>query len=117
MDQMITCINCPMGCRMTVSLSDTGAFLSVSGNTCPRGAVYARQECTFPLRMITAVIPVRESKVPLSVKTSAPVPKSLISDIMKSLSDLDVSLPVTAGDILVSDILHTGADIVATRSL
>ena len=43
---------------MTVSLSETGEFLSVSGNTCPRGASYARQECTLPERMITAVIPV-----------------------------------------------------------
>ena len=117
MDQIITCINCPMGCRMTVSLSDTGTFLSVSGNTCPRGASYARQECTLPLRMITAVIPVRDSSIPLSVKTSCPVPKSLISDIMSALSDLVVSLPVNAGDVIVPDILHTGADIVATRSL
>ena len=117
MEQILTCINCPLGCRMTVTVSQNGSFLSVSGNTCPRGASYARQECTLPLRMITAVIPVRNNMTPLSVKTSCPVPKSLIRDIMRILSDLDISAPVMIGQVIVSDILHTGADIIATRSL
>ncbi len=117
MEQMITCINCPVGCRMNVQLSDRGEFFSVSGNTCPRGARYARQECTAPERMITAVIPVAGSPVPLSVKTAVPVPKKMIRAVMSALSDVQVVLPVHAGDVIVSDILNTGADIVATRSL
>ena len=117
MEQIITCINCPVGCRMAVQLSETGAFLSVSGNTCPRGAVYARQECTAPERMITAVIPAEGSSVPLSVKTSVPVPKSMIRSIMAELSRVSVKLPVSTGDVIIPDVLRTGADIVATRSL
>ena len=117
MTKVITCINCPVGCRMEVLLSEKGVFQSVSGNTCPRGAEYARQECTAPMRMITAVIPVSGSPVPLSVKTSKPVPKSMIHFIMKALSNVSVYAPVSAGDIIVSDILGTGADIVATRRL
>ena len=53
-NEIITCINCPMGCRMEVTLED-GAVVSVKGNTCKRGDLYAHQECTQPLRMITAV--------------------------------------------------------------
>ena len=102
---------------MTVSLSDAGEFLSVSGNTCPRGAAYARQECTLPERMITAVIPVQGSNTPLSVKTSRPVPKSLIPSVMHELCLLEISLPVSIGQVVLPDILHTGSDIVATRSL
>ena len=117
MDKVITCINCPVGCRMTVALSDSGEFVSVSGNTCPRGAKYAEQECTRPMRVLTAVIPVSGSETPLSVKTSAPVPKELIREIMKVLGDVSVSLPVSAGDVIVQDVLHTGADIIATRGL
>lgn len=117
MEQVITCINCPVGCRMTVLLSDNGEFISASGNTCPRGALYARQECTLPLRTITAVIPVRGSDTPLSVKTSSPVPKAIIPDIMKALASLDISTPVRLGQIIVSDLFHTGSDIVATRTL
>ena len=117
MEQTITCINCPVGCRMTVSLSDTGEFLSVTGNTCPRSAKYAQQECTLPERMITAVIPVAGSETPLSVKTASPVPKKLISSVIDELARVQVSLPVTIGQIVLPDVLNTGVDIIATRSL
>jgi len=118
MIQTITCINCPVGCRMNVSLSDeNGMFLSVTGNNCPRGASYARQECTLPERMITAVIPVQGSAVPLSVKTSKPVPKSLIPDVMSLLGSVKLNLPVRAGQIIIADIFGSGSDIIATRSL
>ncbi|MER1992732.1 MAG: DUF1667 domain-containing protein [Eubacteriales bacterium] len=117
MEQTITCINCPVGCRMTVSLSDTGEFLSVTGNTCPRGAKYAQQECTLPERIITAVIPVAGSETPLSVKTASPVPKKLISSVIDELARVQVSLPVTIGQIVLPDVLNTGVDIIATRSL
>ena len=117
MEKTVTCINCPVGCRMTVTLSDSGAFISVSGNTCPRGAVYAKQECTLPERMITAVIPAAGSRMPLSVKTSRPVPKDLIPDVMRELSRIKISAPVSAGQVILPDILGSGADIIATRSL
>lgn len=117
MDQVITCINCPVGCRMTVSLSDTGKFLSVTGNTCPRGAVYARQECTLPKRIITAVIPVEGCRMPLSVKTSVPVPKQLIREVMHELGNTQIHAPVRAGQIIIHHVLNTEADIVATRTL
>lgn len=117
MNKVITCINCPVGCRMTVLLSDAGEVISVTGNTCPRGAKYAAQECTRPMRVLTAVIPADGSETPLSVKTSVPVPKELIHEIMQLLGNVRVSLPVAAGDIIVPDIMHTGADIIATREL
>lgn len=117
MDKTITCINCPVGCRMTVVLSETGEFISVTGNTCPRGAAYAAQECTRPLRVITAVIPVSGSNVPLSVKTSAPVPKEMIHQVMRELGKVVRSAPVKAGEIIIPNVLNTGSDIIATRSV
>ncbi len=118
LEQIITCINCPVGCRMTVTLDDTtGAFVSVAGNTCPRGERYARQECVAPERMITAVVPVMGSTVPLSVKTSAPVPKKLIPEVMAQLSRLHLTTPVSAGTPVIRNVLDTGADIVATRTV
>ena len=117
MEQTITCINCPVGCRMNVILSEAGEFVSVSGNTCPRGASYARQECTLPERMITAVIHAQGCAVPLSVKTSRPVPKSMIAAIMLELGKIKVSVPVILGQVILPDILGTGSDIIATRNL
>ena len=117
MEQLLTCINCPVGCRMSVSLNDQGDFLSVTGNSCPRGASYAKQECTLPERMITAVIPVSGSRIPLSVKTSGPVPKSMIRAVMDELFRLNPEMPVRIGQVMIPDVLHTGSDIVATRNL
>ena len=115
--QLITCINCPVGCRMTVTLSDGGDVLSVEGNTCPRGDRYARQESVQPLRMVTAVIPVSNSATPLSVKTASPVPKRLIPDVMAALRKVEVKAPIAIGQTIVSDVCHTGVDIIATRPL
>ena len=71
----------------------------------------------MPERMITAVIPVRDSPIPLSVKTSIPVPKKLIDSVISSLIRIDVKRPVTMGQVILKNVLNTGADIVATRNL
>ena len=98
-EKLITCINCPMGCRMTVTM-ENGEVVKVSGNTCKRGETYAHQECTRPLRMVTAVVKVRDSRMPLSVKTASPIPKELIQK-----------------DVILADVCGTGVDVIATRNL
>ena len=117
MEQLITCINCPVGCRMTVVQSESGEVLSVQGNTCSRGLHYAHQECTLPLRMITAVLPVDNGAVPLSVKTAKPVPKRLIPAVMDALTQVRISAPVRMGQVILPDICGTGVDVIATRNL
>ena len=67
--------------------------------------------------MITAVIPVPGSRTPLSVKTSAPIPKDLIRNVMSELGKLRIQVPVHAGQVIIHHVLDTDADIVATRSL
>ena len=66
---------------------------------------------------VPCVFPVPGSITPLSVKTSVPVPRELIHAIMRELGKVSVSLPVSSGDVILPDVLHTGADIVATREL
>ena len=102
---------------MTVSLDESGQVISVSGNTCPRGIKYAHQECTLPLRMITAVIPAEKSEIPLSVKTAEPLPKHLISEVMTQLRQVHVTAPVKMGQIILPNVCDTGIDIIATRPL
>ena len=116
MEHQITCINCPVGCRMTVTL-ENGAFVSVTGNTCKRGEVYARQECIAPQRMVTAVIPVKGASMPLSVKTRTPIPKALISRCMQELAAVEISAPVAAGSVVLADVCGCGVDVIATKSV
>lgn len=49
MEHQITCINCPVGCRLQVVVED-GEVKSVTGNSCNRGITYAKQECVAPDR-------------------------------------------------------------------
>ena len=93
MEQTLTCISCPVGCRMKVVL-ENGQFVSVSGNACKRGEIYAKQEAIAPKRMVTAVVPVRGSKMPLSVKTKEPVAKEDINKVMAALTQGTITAPV-----------------------
>ena len=112
----ITCINCPVGCRLTVTL-ENGQVTSVTGNTCKRGEIYARQECVDPLRMVTAVIPVAGSAMPLSVKTRTPIPKKKIQDCMEALAGVSLCAPIAAGSVVLADVCGTGVDVIATKSV
>ena len=106
----------PVGCRMTVTLKD-GQVLSVEGNTCKRGEVYARQESVAPLRMVTAVAPVVDSATPISLKTEQPIPKQRIAQCMQEVRSLQLHLPIAAGQVLLDDVAGTGVRLIATKSL
>ena len=41
----MVCIACPLGCRLTVTAA-AGDEVTVSGNRCPKGEVYAREGLT-----------------------------------------------------------------------
>ena len=116
MEQIITCISCPVGCRMTVQV-EGGAVTSVTGNTCKRGETYARQECVAPERVVTAVIPVEGSPMPLSVKTRTPIPKAKIQACMAALAQVRLTAPVAMGDVVLPDVCGTGVDVIATKSV
>lgn len=112
----ITCISCPVGCRLSVQV-ENGQVTSVKGNTCPRGEAYARQECVDPRRMVTAVVPVQDGATPLSVKTQSPIAKRLIHPCMRALAEVELSAPVEAGQVVLADVCGSGVDIIATKSV
>ena len=114
--EIITCINCPVGCRMEV-VHEGENVISVTGNTCKRGDTYARQECVAPLRMVTAVAPVRDRQMPVSLKTRTPIPKKLINDCMKIVMEKPFPAPIHAGDVLIPDVCGTGVDVIATKTV
>ena len=113
----LTCINCPMGCRITVSM-DGGSVVSVSGNTCKRGDTYARTEVVAPVRTVTTTIKVSGGAVDrVSCKTKSPVPKEKIFDVMAEINSVCCSAPVKIGDVLIKDCAGTGISVVATKNV
>lgn len=111
----LTCIVCPRGCSLRVELSDDGAVLSVSGNICKRGAVYANDECTNPQRTVTSTVRCEDGEV-VSCKTSTTVPKALVFDVMKEINAAVAPNDVKIGDVVISNILNTGADVIITSN-
>ena len=113
----LTCISCPMGCPLTVGM-DGDEIISVTGNTCKRGDVYARKEVTAPTRIVTSTVKVTNGSADMvSVKTKTDIPKDKIFDCVKCLKGVSVEAPVHIGDVIVPNAAGTGVDIVATKDV
>lgn len=107
------CIVCPRGCHLHIDKE-----LNVTGNNCPRGIAYARQEATNPTRIVTSTVRIDGAELPLCpVKTSGPIPKGKIFDIMSSINVIRIKAPVHIGDVVISNVANTGIDIVACRDM
>ena len=110
----LICINCPLGCRLSVddrNISD----IKVTVNTCLRGVKYAVSEVTAPKRMVTSSVPVvgAQSVSRVSVKTSNPIPKNKIFDVLKLIKTVKATAPVEIGTVLYANICGD-VDLVAT---
>ena len=110
----MTCINCPMGCALSVTID--GENISVTGNTCPRGAIYAKDEVTHPTRVVTSTINV-ENGQRVSCKTEHVIPKEKIFDIMSEIKKTTVKAPVKIGDVLIENVCDTGVNVIATKNI
>jgi CxxC motif-containing protein len=134
-----------MGCLLSVEEGEPGAdgfpVLTVTGNRCPRGAVYAQEEIRSPKRVVTATCAIVEGpalsaassgnggtlpagrpagftgprRVP--VKTSGPCPREKIGALLKEIYQTRVTLPVRVGDKILPNWDGLGIDVVAVRGL
>ncbi len=111
----LTCIVCPHGCRLTVNFNEEGKIESVFGNTCKRGIAYAEDECTHPTRTVTSTVKCEGGGI-VSVKTSAPVPKEMIFEVMREINKTRAAADTKIGDTVIENILSLGVDIVATSN-
>lgn len=112
------CIVCPMSCHLEVEVDDDKQVLAVRGNTCPRGAAYARKEVVAPQRMVTTTVRINHAMYPLlPVITSKEVPKERIFDIMDACKNVRVNAPVAYGDVIIAKAAGLDVDILASRSM
>ncbi|RLL83977.1 molybdopterin oxidoreductase [Petrotoga sp. HKA.pet.4.5] len=116
----IVCTQCPLGCKINVIYADADEIeiVEVKGNRCKRGLEFVKQEITDPLRVVVTSVKVEDGEIPMaSVRSDKPVPLRLINDIMKILKETKVKAPIKRGDVVIQNILDTGSDIIATRSV
>ncbi|MCR4760695.1 MAG: DUF1667 domain-containing protein [Oscillospiraceae bacterium] len=117
MEKELICVNCPVGCRLSVTVEEN-RVTNVSGNRCPRGKAYAETECIRPERILTTTVRISGAihRV-LPVITEQAIPLDLIADAMKEIGQIRVDAPVSSGDVIVKDLLGTGVNLVASRSM
>ena len=73
-ERNLTCIGCPLGCALKVTID--GENVTVTGNTCKRGADYGAKEVTHPTRIVTSTVCVKNGTIPMvSVKTAQDISK------------------------------------------
>ncbi len=119
MESRLICINCPRGCELIVEIDETtGSLVSVEGNACIRGSSFAAAEVNRPERMLTSVVSIRGAKnCMLPVISRRPLPKGKLVEAVRALRSVTVDAPVREGDVIVEDIVGTGIDVIAARSL
>ena len=92
--------------------------IKVSGNKCDKGIDFAKTEAFSPERTLTSTVHISGGiHTMLPVKTSKAIPKDLMAEAVKLISKAEVSSPVKTGDVIIANILGTGADIIATRDM
>ncbi len=113
------CISCPIGCHLVITKSEKEiSKFEITGNRCPKGVQYAESEIFSPKRMVTTTVRLLNSELlRLPVKTDKPISKQLIYDVCDILSSVAVNRPIKRGDIIYRDILSTGIDIIACRTV
>ncbi len=111
----LICITCPKGCHLKVDEENNYA---VTGNSCPRGAEYGKNELKNPKRVITSTVRTNSNEHPrCPVKTAGAVAKGKMFDVMALLDDITLTAPIKVGDIVIENVLDTGINIVACKNI
>ena len=115
---LMCCTTCPSGCALTVQ-ADGDKIVSVTGNACKRGLIFAEKELTAPERMLTSTVCVQSGgeTILLPVKSEVPMPRAKMLDVMAVLRDASFDAPIHRGDVLVSNAVACGVNIVACKTV
>lgn len=112
----ITCIVCPIGCRVTVL--EKGGEWFAEGYTCNKGRDFAICEATNPMRSLTSTVRTANPKQPrLPVRTDGEIPLRLIPDAMAQINQVTLRSPVRMGDIILRNVSGTGVNIISTCNM
>ena len=110
----LTCIVCPRGCQMTVTLED-GKVVLVEGNFCKRGVTYANDECTNPKRTVTSTVRCLDGSI-VAVKTENTIPKEKMFEVMAEINGVHPEGKLKIGDVIIENVCGTGVNVVATSN-
>lgn len=114
MKRDLICIICPQGCSLSAEIK--AGTVTVTGNACPKGKEYAINECTNPVRTVTATVRVsNRHDTMVSVKTASPVAKDKMMEVMAELRKTQIQAPKKIGEVILRNVC--GTDIIVTKDV
>jgi CxxC motif-containing protein len=117
-EEKIICIGCPMGCQATLKIDEQGEIIKVTGCKCKSGRQWVVEEYRNPVRVLTATVLTEGSLQPLlPVRTNKPIVKTKLLEAATILAKVRVSPPIRAGQVILPNLLNTGANVVASSAL
>ena len=117
------CTTCPSECLLTVEVErdSNDAVMevrSVTGNSCPRGDKFARQELTCPMRVLTTTVAVSGGdEALLPVRTAEAIPLELHARAIDLIRGVVVDAPIRMGDVVLENLLDTNINLVASMDI
>jgi CxxC motif-containing protein len=115
MIKKLTCIECPQGCQLEVGIENS-SVVSVTGQKCKKGDVYAKQEIENPMRTLASTVLTKGLNLKMvPVKTNRPIPKARQMEAMEAVKKIRLSRRVKVGDVIIDNLLGLGVDLISTR--
>ena len=117
MKKTIICTVCPNGCEVVAEYTSKDD-VKLSGNRCKRGIEYCINECFDPKRTFTSSVAIKgAARRRMPVRTTAPIPKAQLFACAEALRGVTLEAPVACGQVVIPNVLGSGADLVACMSL
>lgn len=124
MTKELICIACPRGCALTVTIDDATNIIEVSGNSCPKGISYGKQEVLCPMRTLTTTVACKQFRrngdttgfgkpefIRLPVKTGCEIPLEEMTSMIEKIRTITAAAPVRYGDCLAQLTAENGTKI------
>jgi CxxC motif-containing protein len=109
------CISCPIGCELELVVNKEK--ITVKGNKCNKGEIYAKEEYLSPKRVVTATCYIIGHNSRLPVKTDKPIVKEFINDLLKEIYKINILPPIKTGNIIIKNYHNSGVNIISAKTV
>ncbi len=114
---LITCVICPKGCSISVDWTEENGekkIVSVRGNSCKRGEVYASQEVVDPKRVLTSTVKLVNNELSvLPIRSSSPIRKEKLFEAMDEIKKTVIDRDIKIGDVIIENIASTNVSMIS----
>ena len=113
----VICVVCPRGCIVNVEYKGNDV-VQITGNKCKKGIDFAKEEAIDPKRILTTTLGIDSSSFRrIPVRSSEPVSRDKILNIVREIKRIKVKPAIKMGDVIAKNFMDTGIDIIASMDI